>query len=83
MRIYLHLIEPEGASLDGEGIDFSSRAAAREAAVKAIRDIAAADVREGRPIRLNRWIDVTDSEGELIERVSFAEAVVIDVPTIH
>lgn len=63
-------------TIDPEGREFPSVAAAREAALDCARDMAAADVRAGH-VFLRHGIAVRDEYGDPIFTVSFADAFTI------
>ena len=60
------LLDPEGRELDGDKI--------ASAALAEARAIIAADVRDGR-VDLDHGIEVQDSSGKMVHRISFEDAV--------
>ena len=72
-RYFFHL---RGSDLvdDEEGQELDGAEAARAEALRAARDLAGEDVRQGR-LDLRHWIEVRDSTGEPIASVSFGDAV--------
>ncbi len=72
-RFFFHLYDDQVA-LDEKGTELPSAAAAREAAIKAARDIASAEVRDGH-LGLNHRIEVTDANDAPVATITFKEAV--------
>jgi hypothetical protein len=78
-QFFFHLYN-DIVTIDQEGREFASVAAARGAAEQDAREMAAYSVRQGQ-LNLAHYIEVTDGSGEAVVRVTFAEAVsVIDQP---
>lgn len=75
MHLRMNLIEPEAETFDDEGIEVPDLDTARAYAVEAARDIMAFELRDGRPLDLNRHIDVTSEAGNIVLSVWFSEAV--------
>jgi hypothetical protein len=61
--------------VDPEGADFTDLAAAREEATFSARDIIGQDVKEGRPLGLKRRMDIRDDHGNVVDSVSFSDAI--------
>jgi hypothetical protein len=77
-RYFFHLRDGVDEILDPEGVELPSEAVA-EAALVAARDCMAADVKAGR-LDLSSRIDVYQADGELVQSVSFADALEVVSP---
>jgi hypothetical protein len=73
-RFYLHLYNRVGFARDEEGEELPDLAAARELAMTSIRDILAAEAKEG-SIDLRGRIEIADENQEVLAVVRFPEAV--------
>ncbi|HMC91634.1 MAG TPA: hypothetical protein VKI45_04150 [Allosphingosinicella sp.] len=71
---FLHVFNRTGWSRDDEGQDLPDLAAARGAAVDGIRSILSDEVVHG-AIDFEGRVDIVDEAGNLLESVSFADAV--------
>ncbi len=76
MRLHLHLYDRGAIIRDREGCDCADVAAARAVAIAAIRDVLAADVREG-SLNLTGSIAICDADEVLLATVPFCDAVTI------
>lgn len=72
-RYFLHLIDSTDVLLDPEGMDIPAEAVER-VALNSARDCMAGDVANGL-LDLRYRIDVHDENGEVVHRLSFADAV--------
>ena len=75
MTFFLHL-DGSLQLADAVEIDAADLADARRVAIKGIRDILCHDVLAGE-INLLHQIDITDTEGTVLQTVPFGEAVVV------
>lgn len=73
-RFYFHVCNGNGFTEDDEGQDLPDIDAARLAAIHSARDIMAADVQRG-ILDLSSFIEVEDSERQLVLSLSFQQAV--------
>jgi len=73
-RFYFHVCNGTGFVEDEEGRELPDLEAAREAAIKAARDIMAADVQRGM-LDLSSFIEIEDPAHQLVHTLGFAEAV--------
>jgi hypothetical protein len=71
-RFYFHLFDGQPC-IDEEGLELANVPAARLAAVDAARSIMGHDIRKGR-LPLGASISIADSSGEIIDWITFAEA---------
>ena len=74
-RFYLHICDGSCTIEDGEGYDFADAHAAREEAIWSARDLMASNLRDGKPLGLNRFFRVTDDKGATLFDVQFRDAV--------
>lgn len=77
MLLRFHLVEPSASIFDEEGLELPDIDAARDVALKAARDIMAADLKATGKIDLAHRIDVTDVSGTVLLSVPFADVVTI------
>ncbi|MBV9523786.1 MAG: hypothetical protein JO010_13390 [Alphaproteobacteria bacterium] len=75
-RYYLHIHNAHGDAQDDEGVEAASLSAASEIAISGIRDLLAAEARNG-TINLNGRIDISDEDGKFLLSVPFARALTI------
>lgn len=73
-RFFLHLTERGRTVRDEEGREYAGLAEAREVAIAAIRDVAAADIIEG-ILDTGLCVTVCDEAGVPLMEVAFADAV--------
>ena len=80
-RFYLHVCDSSGFVEDGEGQELPDAPAARRAAVEGLRDMLAGDLRNGH-LNTACFVEIENEHRQLIDTVSFAEAVRIgdDLP---
>ena len=78
-RYYFHLWNGIGSVPDEEGEEIHDLLAARFRAIENIRSILKGDIDEGL-IDLTGHIDIADEAGAVLERVHFAQAVVLRLP---
>jgi hypothetical protein len=71
---YLHLTDDNGLTEDEEGVELAGDAAARDAAIAGLRDVAAAEIARGE-LSLGSYIVITNGRREDIATVSFHDAV--------
>lgn len=76
----LHLCNSHGWLPDPQSEEFADLDAARDKAVRAIRDLVADDVTEGLPLNLSHFIAIRDADGKELERVTFHDAIAWDGP---
>lgn len=74
-RFRFHLFN-DVETVDDEGRDFPSLAAARTEAIGNARALMASDITSKGEINLSHWIELEDEEGE-VEVVNFRDAVTI------
>ena len=74
-HFYFHL-HNDLEALDPEGRDLPDLAAARDAATRAVRELAAETVAEGR-LNLGHFVEVADGAGEPLFRVAFGDVITI------
>ncbi len=73
-RFYMHICDPRSTTPDEEGYEFADLHAAREEAFHSARDLMASDLRDGKPLRLDRFFSITDEKGERLFVVQFKDA---------
>ena len=73
-RYYFHVCNGTGFTEDEEGMDFPDVAAARKAAIAALRDIMAAEMQDG-ALNMGSFIEIEDERHALVMTVQFSEAV--------
>ncbi len=76
-RFYLHISDSTGFVEDGEGQELSTTLSAREAALQGLRDMLAADLRQGH-LNTACFIEVENEHHQLLDTVTFADAVRVD-----
>jgi hypothetical protein len=76
-QYHFHLRDGAGTLPDAEGDDYADLAAALRAASWQIRGLLGQEMRESGEIRLDRWIDIADSSGKVVETLAFANAVTV------
>jgi len=76
---FFHLDHGSGFLADEDGRDGLSLESAKEAAVLDARSIMADEVKQGM-LNLDQAIDVADSEGITLHRLSFSDALAIQRP---
>lgn len=74
-RFRFHLYNDE-ETLDAEGRDFPSIAAARTEAIDNARELMAAEIKSKGVINLSHWIDLENDAGDIVT-VVFRDAVTI------
>ena len=74
MPRYFFSIYDDVIAVDEEGLELPNEAAARLQALIGARDIIAAQVKHGYFVR-SHWIDVADEKGQVLFKLTFAEAV--------
>ena len=75
-RFYFNLCSGTEFVEDGEGVDLSDIASARRQAVNSLRDVMAGDLIAG-TLNTASFIEIEDSEHNVIEAVSFEQAVLV------
>lgn len=75
-RFFFHLYN-DVIAMDEEGIALPDLATAKDAAIVNIRDILAAEAKEGR-IALQHRIDIADETGAVVAVVPFRDAVAVE-----
>ncbi len=73
-RYFLHIHNAHGKVEDEEGVDVSSLSAASEIAVTGIRDLLAAETKNG-AINLNGRVDIANEAGKILVSIPFEKAV--------
>lgn len=73
-RFYLHLCDSSGFTEDEEGLVLAGEAEAREAAIAAMRDVSAGDIRRGE-LNLGSFIEIANDRHEFVATIAFKEAV--------
>jgi len=73
-RYFFDLTNGEGTTVDAEGAVLADLAAARDYAIRAARDVAGADIRDGREVSLGSFVAIRDEAGCEVGRATFAEA---------
>ena len=76
LHVHLHLHERGAIIRDLEGRECDDLAGARAAAIRAIRDVIAADVRSG-VLDLTGSIAICDADDALLAIVSFRDAITV------
>jgi len=75
-RYHLNVHNGHGSAIDEEGAEYSNLGAARIAAVHGIRSFLSAEVLDG-TLDLNGHLDIVDTEGVVVARVPFSDAVAV------
>lgn len=78
-RYYLHILTSDGWTYDRDGIERSTPEQVRGEAVTGIRDLLAADAKEGR-MSLAGAVVVIAENGDELFRIPFSDAVSVDRP---
>ena len=73
-RFYMHICDSNMTIEDEEGYEFADADTARAEALQSARDLMASNLREGRPLDLDRFFLVTDERGERLFVVQFRDA---------
>jgi hypothetical protein len=73
---YFHLYN-DIVAMDEEGLDLPDIEAAHANGIKEAREMMLETVAEGR-INFSHRIEIADSNGDIVDRVSFAEAVTVE-----
>ena len=76
MRLFLHLVECGEITRDEEGRDFTDMAAAREAAIKAARDVMCHEIKAG-ALCLSCHVEIAKRNGSALEIVRFVDAIAL------
>ena len=71
-RFYLHIYDPDRCA-DENGQEFSDVEAAKWAALAGARELACAELMDGK-LKLGHFIEVVDEMGETALKISFGEA---------
>jgi hypothetical protein len=71
---YFHLRDGQDVLLDPEGVELADPAAVEQRALAAARSIMSSEVLEGR-LPLDMRIDVEDSSGAVVHRLTFPDAI--------
>jgi hypothetical protein len=74
---FFHLCNGNGFVEDEEGQELSDAPTARTKAVEAMRDLISGEVRNG-TLNMSSFIEIEDDHHELIETVTFADAIAVD-----
>lgn len=61
-------------AIDEEGVELPNMQAARLHAIAGARDLVSSQVKHGYMVR-SHWIDVVDQQGEVVQSVTFGDAV--------
>lgn len=75
-RYFLHIHNSHGQAEDEEGVEVSSLSAASEIAVTGIRDLLAAEAKNG-AINLAGRVDIANDAGKVLVSIPFANALKI------
>jgi hypothetical protein len=75
-RFYFHVCNGSGFTEDDEGSNQPDLAAARDNAIRGLRDITAGELQQG-DLNLGSFIEIEDENHELVMTVQFPEAVKI------
>jgi hypothetical protein len=73
-RFYLHLCNGNGFTEDTDGAEFDNLAAAKVAAVAGLRDIMAAELKEG-SMNMASFVEIEGEDHQLLTTVQFVDAV--------
>lgn len=73
-RYYFHIRDEGGTVLDEEGEEHRSLEEARQSAVDAIKELAAARIRTGKVIG-NTFLDVCDETDAVLKSISFRQVI--------
>ena len=73
-RYFMHICNGSGFVEDEEGLELPSESVAREAAIRAARDVMANDLRGG-DLDLSSFIEVEDGNKQLLFTIHFIDAV--------
>lgn len=76
-KYFFHLRDGRDVLLDPEGRDIAEAATIPALALRDARSMISQDVLKGR-IDLQQWIEVIDEAGQIIHRLDFRDAVIID-----
>lgn len=79
---YLHLCNGSGFTEDTEGAEFADLAAAKVAAIASLRDIMAAELKEG-SMNMASFIEIEGEDHQLLTTVQFVDAVDIRTDRIR
>ena len=77
MPRYFFNLYNDVVTMDEEGVDLASTDAARDEAIRNIRDLMKDDLVKGR-IALAHWIEIADGHGQVLGTVRFGEAVTVE-----
>jgi hypothetical protein len=75
-RFFMHICDGGGFAEDQEGSEHPDAAAAREAAIKGLRDVMAGELRNGQ-LNLSSFIEVEDERRTHLFTVTIKDAVVV------
>jgi hypothetical protein len=73
-RFYFHICDGSGFTEDEEGQELPDQEAARNEAIRGLRDISAGELRRGE-MNLGSFIEVEDQAHRLVMTVDFSDAV--------
>lgn len=76
-RYFMHLRDGVNIALDEEGAEYHDLEALRQAMLRSARDCIAGDAISKGLIDLRLRIDAENEAGEVVDRLSFAEAVTV------
>jgi hypothetical protein len=79
---YLHLCNGNGFTEDAEGAEYVNLADARVAAIAGLRDIMAAELKEG-SMNMASFIEIEGADHQLLTTVQFVDAVDIRTDRIR
>jgi hypothetical protein len=72
---YIDLVNGSGSWQDDEGYDLANVAEALDEARKSACDLMASDIREGKPLGLNRRFRIREEGGPEVGSMPFADAI--------
>jgi hypothetical protein len=78
MPVFLFHVYGNSISMDEEGREFPDISAARDEAVKDVRELIAHQVLRDGTIRLHHRIDIADENGRVIETVAFSDVLRVE-----
>jgi hypothetical protein len=80
MRLFMHLYNSIGATMDEEGAEFPDLDAAHAVALTGVRSLLAEEVGSQGKLDLNGRLEIARKDGEVLRVVPFAEAVEVRGP---
>lgn len=76
-RWYLSMRNTVIDAIDDEGLLLVDLEAAKDVALRSIREFLAAEVLAGNPVNLHGCIEITDEDGNLVHTVPFSDGLMI------